>query len=62
MPATKRKPPAAKPLPQTSRRLIVILPEALHRRIKVSCASRNIPMSVAIRETLEHASWPVLNA
>ncbi len=62
MPATKRKPPAAKPLPPTSRRLIVILPEALHRRIKVSCASRGIPMSEAIRETLEHASWPVLNA
>jgi hypothetical protein len=44
------------------RRLIVLLPEPLHRHIKVSCASRGIPMSEAIRGVLSQASWPVEDA
>jgi hypothetical protein len=60
--------PAPKPKPATPRsegrspelrRLLIALPDALHHRIKVSCASRRTPMSEAIRQTLARAPWPV---
>jgi hypothetical protein len=44
------------------RRVIVSLPGDLHRRIKVSCASRGIPMSEAIRDALKRTPWPVREA
>jgi hypothetical protein len=57
--------PATKPKPATSRgpcRLLISLPDSLHHRIKVSCASRRIPMSKAIREALARAPWPIQEA
>jgi hypothetical protein len=56
------RPPIAKlkVVPQPAhRRLIVTLPVALHRKIKISCAARNIPMAQAVRDVLERAPWPI---
>jgi hypothetical protein len=51
--------PKRKPAAPAMQRLLVALPKDLHRRIKLSCASRNIPMSEAIREALKHTPWPM---
>jgi hypothetical protein len=57
--AAKRKPEVvAQP---AYRRLVVSLPDSLHRRIKLSCASRGMAMAEAIRDALERTPWPVEN-
>jgi hypothetical protein len=43
-----------------TKRFIMTLPATLHQRIKLSATSRQITMMEAIREALEHASWPVV--
>jgi hypothetical protein len=43
-------------------RLLISLPISLHRRIKLSCASRGIPMSEAVRGALKRTPWPMKSA
>jgi hypothetical protein len=55
--ARKRLPPAA---PPARTRVILLLDGALHRRMRLSCASRGISVAAAVREVLERAEWPIL--
>jgi hypothetical protein len=55
-----RQKPGAEPPGKDAKRLIVLLSPELHRRIRVSCASRGIAMTAAVRAVLEREPWPVV--
>jgi hypothetical protein len=50
-----QKPPQADDVPM--KRLTVDIPEDLHARIKIGCATKRLKMSDAVRALLEH-HWP----
>jgi hypothetical protein len=47
---------------EPTKRITVEVGQSLHYRIKRSCLDRQINMADAIREVLEHASWPTREA